>query len=91
MAKKKPQSEKDKLKIPKEMPKQRNEGVRQMIQRGWPAGGMESDENKRTRGKGTHGKGKKQRHPKHKKDLSRMAENVSERFLAASGFSVDRE
>lgn len=62
-------------------PKKRNPIVRDMIERSWGSG---KHKNKGQRGTGQKGKGKGQRHPKHKRDLRRMASLVAAEWVRAS-------
>lgn len=76
-------ADKDKDKVKGPAPARRNEVVREMIERSWGSG---THKNKGQRGTGEKGKGKGQRHPKHKKDLSRMATRVAIQHLVAADY-----
>lgn len=68
-------------KIKGKMPKQRNELVRHTLTPEGRPGRAGPHKNKGQRGTGQKGKGKGQRHPKHKKDFARMARNVAATYI----------
>jgi len=79
--KKKPESQKTRMKIPKKAPKKRNDDLRTLKEQGGLSGAG-PHKSKGQRGLGTKGKGKDQRHPKHKQPrVAAAIERVANGFL----------